>query len=147
MDRRCHFKHVSLKQSRFYRCKTSTAHRKRNKVHGSVAIIGIKFPYRPTRDVSLLSGHASYITAYNIQKSSKRPLDLASLAHPPAVKEMVADRDLYSPPVSVLYGYRTGSIISIRRKGPETETKYSTPTIVRVIVNRHTDTRETDPTG
>ena len=26
-DRRCHFKHVSLKQSRFYHCQTSTAHR------------------------------------------------------------------------------------------------------------------------
>ena len=27
LDRRCHFKHVSLKQSRFYHCPTSTAHR------------------------------------------------------------------------------------------------------------------------
>jgi len=27
LDRRCHFKHVSLKQSRFYHCQTSTAHR------------------------------------------------------------------------------------------------------------------------
>jgi len=27
LDRRCHFKHVSLKQSRFYHCRTSTAHR------------------------------------------------------------------------------------------------------------------------
>ena len=27
LDRRCHFKHVSLKQSRFYYCQTSTAHR------------------------------------------------------------------------------------------------------------------------
>jgi hypothetical protein len=26
-DWRCHFKHVSLKQSRFYHCQTSTAHR------------------------------------------------------------------------------------------------------------------------
>ena len=26
LDRRCHFKHVSLKQSRFYHCQTSTAH-------------------------------------------------------------------------------------------------------------------------
>jgi hypothetical protein len=26
-DRRCHFKHVSLKQSRFYHCQTSTAHK------------------------------------------------------------------------------------------------------------------------
>jgi hypothetical protein len=26
LDRRCLFKHVSLKQSRFYQCKTSTAH-------------------------------------------------------------------------------------------------------------------------
>jgi len=25
LDRRCHFKHVSLKQSRFYYCQTSTA--------------------------------------------------------------------------------------------------------------------------
>ena len=28
LDRRCHFKHVSLKQSRFYHCQTSTIHRK-----------------------------------------------------------------------------------------------------------------------
>jgi len=27
LDRRWHFKHVSLKQSRFYHCQTSTAHR------------------------------------------------------------------------------------------------------------------------
>jgi len=27
LDRRCHFKHVSLKQSRFYHCQTSTTHR------------------------------------------------------------------------------------------------------------------------
>ena len=27
LDRRCHFKHVSLKQSQFYHCQTSTAHR------------------------------------------------------------------------------------------------------------------------
>ena len=27
LDRCCHFKHVSLKQSRFYHCQTSTAHR------------------------------------------------------------------------------------------------------------------------
>jgi hypothetical protein len=26
-DRRCHFKHVSLKQSRFYHCQMSTTHR------------------------------------------------------------------------------------------------------------------------
>jgi len=45
LDRRCHFKHVSLKQSRFYRCQTSMAHRYRIKVDGSVAIISIKnFP-------------------------------------------------------------------------------------------------------
>jgi len=61
LDRRCHFKHVSLKQSRFYHCQTSTAHRKWIKVDGSVAIINKKFPYRPTRDVPLLSGKASCI--------------------------------------------------------------------------------------
>jgi len=27
LDRRCHFKHVSLKQSQFYHCQVSTAHR------------------------------------------------------------------------------------------------------------------------
>jgi hypothetical protein len=27
LDRRCNFKHVSLKRSRFYHCQTSTAHR------------------------------------------------------------------------------------------------------------------------
>jgi len=90
------------------------------------------------------SHHTKYITAYNIQKSSKRPLYLlASLVHPPADKEMVAVRDLYTPSISVLYGYRTGSIISILRNGPETETKYSTPIILRVIINRQTDMRET----
>jgi hypothetical protein len=26
LDQRCHFIHVSLKQSRFYHCQTSTAH-------------------------------------------------------------------------------------------------------------------------
>jgi hypothetical protein len=94
------------------------------------------------------SHHTKYITAYNIQKPSKRPLYLlASLAHPSADKEMVAVRDLCTPPISALYGYRTGSIISIRRNGPETETKYSNPTIVWVIVNRQKDMRETDPTG
>jgi hypothetical protein len=45
LDRRCHFKHVSLKQCRFYHCQTSTAHRWRIKVDGSVATISIKnFP-------------------------------------------------------------------------------------------------------
>jgi len=41
-DRRCHFKHVSLKLRWFYHCQTSTAHRYRIKVDGSVAIISIK---------------------------------------------------------------------------------------------------------
>jgi len=27
LDRRCHFKHASLKQSLFYHCQTRTAHR------------------------------------------------------------------------------------------------------------------------
>jgi hypothetical protein len=27
LDRRCHFKHVSLKQSQSYHCQTNTAHR------------------------------------------------------------------------------------------------------------------------
>jgi len=45
LDRCCHFKHVSFKQSRFYHCQTSTAHRHRIKVDGSVAIMRIKnFP-------------------------------------------------------------------------------------------------------
>jgi hypothetical protein len=45
LNRRCHFIHVSLKQSQFYHCQTSTAHRQRIKVDGSVAIISIKnFP-------------------------------------------------------------------------------------------------------
>ena len=39
LDRRCHFKHVSLKHSRFYHCQTSTV---KNQGHGSVAIISIK---------------------------------------------------------------------------------------------------------
>jgi hypothetical protein len=52
LDRRCHFKHVSLKQSRFYHCQMSTAHKQRFKFDRSVTIISIKFPYQPTRDVS-----------------------------------------------------------------------------------------------
>ena len=45
LDRRCHFKQVSLKQSRFYHCQTSTAHRKMIKVEGSVSTISVKnFP-------------------------------------------------------------------------------------------------------
>jgi hypothetical protein len=48
--------------SRFYHCQTSAAHRLSIKVDGSVAIISIKkFPYWPTRGVSLLSWHATYI--------------------------------------------------------------------------------------
>jgi len=42
LDRRCHFKHVSLKQSRFYYCQTSTARRQRIKVDGNVTAIRIK---------------------------------------------------------------------------------------------------------
>jgi len=45
LDRRCHFKHGSLKQGQFYHCQTSTAHRQRIKVDGSVATISKKkFP-------------------------------------------------------------------------------------------------------
>ena len=45
LDRRCHFKHISLKQNWFCHCQTSTAHRYKIKVNSSVAIIGIKnFP-------------------------------------------------------------------------------------------------------
>jgi len=42
LDRRCHSKHVSFKQSRFYHCQTSTVHRYRIKIDGSVATISIK---------------------------------------------------------------------------------------------------------
>jgi hypothetical protein len=45
LDRRCHLKHVSLKQSRSYHCQTSTVHRQRIKVDDSVATKSIKnFP-------------------------------------------------------------------------------------------------------
>ena len=45
LDRRCHFKHVSPKQSLLYHSETSTVHRYRIKVDGSVVIISIKcFP-------------------------------------------------------------------------------------------------------
>jgi len=45
LDRRCHFKHVSLKKRQFNQCQTSTAHRLKIKVDASVAIISIKiFP-------------------------------------------------------------------------------------------------------
>ena len=59
LDLRYHFKHVSLKQSRFYHYQTNTAHRLRIKVDRSVATISIKnfpiglhvmylyFPYMP----------------------------------------------------------------------------------------------------
>jgi hypothetical protein len=58
LDRRCHFKHGSLKQSRFYHCQTSTAHRYSIKLDGSVVTLNNKrFFYRPTRDTPLLSGH------------------------------------------------------------------------------------------
>ena len=40
LDRYCHFKHISLKQSGFYCCQTSMTHR--IKVDGSVAIISIR---------------------------------------------------------------------------------------------------------
>ena len=43
LGRRCHFKHVSHKQSRFYPCQTSTAHMYRIKVDSNVAIISIKY--------------------------------------------------------------------------------------------------------
>jgi hypothetical protein len=50
LDRRWHFKHFSLKQSRFTI----------SNEHGSqVKDEHKKFPYRPTHDVSLLSGYAS----------------------------------------------------------------------------------------
>ena len=60
LDRRCHFRYVSLKQSRFYYCQNEhgsqvkdqarrqCCHNKHN-----------KFLYRPTRDVSLLYRQAS----------------------------------------------------------------------------------------
>jgi hypothetical protein len=45
LDQHCHFKHVSLKQSRFYHSQRSTAQRQRIKVDGSVATIRIQnFP-------------------------------------------------------------------------------------------------------
>jgi len=45
LDQRCHFKHISLKQSQFYHCQMSTVHRQRIKVVCSIATISIKkFP-------------------------------------------------------------------------------------------------------
>ena len=67
LDRRCHFKHVSLKQSRLCHCQTSTAHRQWIKVDSSVAIINIKnfpiglhvmylyFPDTPCKSASVLT--------------------------------------------------------------------------------------------
>jgi len=58
LERRCHFKHVSLKQSRFYH-----EHGSQVKDRGRWQYCHNKhkiFPYRPTRDISLLSWHASY---------------------------------------------------------------------------------------
>ena len=61
LDRRCHFKRVSLKPSRFYQ---SDEHGSQVKDQGRRHCCHNKhkqFPYWPTRDVSLLSGHALYI--------------------------------------------------------------------------------------
>ena len=58
LDRRCHFKHISLKQRRFYHCQMSVAHREWIEVDGSVAIISIKnFPI--SLHMMYLYGHAS----------------------------------------------------------------------------------------
>jgi hypothetical protein len=65
LDRRCHFKHVSLKHSRFYHCQTGTAHRQRIKSRQCCYTKHKKFPYRPISDVSLLSGHSVYFTHKN----------------------------------------------------------------------------------
>ena len=55
LDSRCHFKHVSLKQGGSTTVKRAriTGKDQGRRQHN-------KFSYRPTRDVSLLSGHASY---------------------------------------------------------------------------------------
>jgi hypothetical protein len=64
LDRRCHFKHVSLKAG------STTVKQARLTAKGSRSSAVChnrhkKFPRRPTRDVSLLSGHASYMSMSN----------------------------------------------------------------------------------
>jgi hypothetical protein len=57
---------LTQKQSRFYHCQTSTAHRYRIKVDGSVITLNIKkFLYLPTRDASLLTGHGNILRLFH----------------------------------------------------------------------------------
>ena len=63
LDRHCHFKHISLKQSRFYH---SNKHGSQVKDQGRRQCCHNKhkkFPNQPTHDVSLLSGHTMYVIA------------------------------------------------------------------------------------
>jgi len=41
-----------------------------------------EFPYRPTRDVSLLSGHASYFVRYFGKRGARRRLHVEQLHDP-----------------------------------------------------------------
>jgi hypothetical protein len=60
LDRRCHFRHVSLKQIRFYYCQNEYGSQVKDQARRQCCHNKHKkFPYRPTRDVSILSGHAS----------------------------------------------------------------------------------------
>jgi len=62
LHQRCHFKHISIKQSQFY--PLSYEHGPQVKDKGRRQCCHNKrktFPYWPTRDVALLSGHALYL--------------------------------------------------------------------------------------
>ena len=70
---RCHFKHFSLKQIRFYHCETNIAHRLRFKVDGTVASISKKsFPIGPPMmyiyfpDTPRIFDHRIYKMYYNL---------------------------------------------------------------------------------
>jgi hypothetical protein len=73
LDRRCHFKHVSLKQPVL---PLLNEHGSQVKDQGRRQCCHNKnknFPYRPTRDVSLHSGHASYNRPFSPSSLSLRP--------------------------------------------------------------------------
>jgi hypothetical protein len=61
LDWRCHLKHVSLKQAGSTTVKRVRLTGKRSRSTACCHNKHKKFTYRPTRDVSLLSGNASYL--------------------------------------------------------------------------------------
>jgi hypothetical protein len=63
LDRCCHFKHVSLKQNRFNYCQNEHGSQVKDQGRRQCCHNRHKyFPYRSTRDLALLSGHASWFS-------------------------------------------------------------------------------------